>query len=299
MLISGFTFIRNGIELGYPYIESILSILPVCDELVIAVGDSNDKTRETITAINSPKIKIIDTVWDESLRQNGKILAQQTNIALDHISGKWALYLQCDEAIHESDLETIRNAAEKYLNDKEVEGFLFSYHHFWGGYKYAGVSRRWYRNEIRMIRNTGKIRSFRDAQGFRKYTSNAAYEQGEMGQMLKVKKINASIFHYGYARDPVSMKKKHDNFHRWWHDDNWLKKNNNTNRTFNYENYDLLKEFKGTHPAVMKERIAKQDWDFNYDPSSARVSLKEKLSSLAERLTGHRFGEYKNYKLIK
>ena len=32
MRVSGFTFIRNGTMLGYPFVESIRSALPLCDE---------------------------------------------------------------------------------------------------------------------------------------------------------------------------------------------------------------------------------------------------------------------------
>ena len=45
MKISGFTYVRNGIKLGYPFIPSILSLLPAVDELVVVVGDSGDESR--------------------------------------------------------------------------------------------------------------------------------------------------------------------------------------------------------------------------------------------------------------
>src|SRR5262245_42965220 len=130
MKISGFTFIRNGIKLTYPFTESIQSILPVCDEVIVAVGNSDDGTREAIANINSPRIKIIDTMWDESLRTGGKILAQQTDIALNAITGDWGFYLQGDEVVHESELKLIVEAAKYYLNDFRVDGLLFSYYHF-------------------------------------------------------------------------------------------------------------------------------------------------------------------------
>ena len=58
MKISGFTFIRNGTILGYPFIESINSILPICDEFIIAVGPSEDDTLVRLKNIKSKKIKI-------------------------------------------------------------------------------------------------------------------------------------------------------------------------------------------------------------------------------------------------
>jgi len=107
MKISGFSYVRNGFEYGYPFIEAIQSVLPVCDEFVIAVGDSTDGTREAIAKLDPQKIKIIDTKWDMQLREGGKVFAQQANIALDNITGDWAFHIQADEVIHENDLQKI------------------------------------------------------------------------------------------------------------------------------------------------------------------------------------------------
>ncbi len=64
MMISGFTIVRNAVKFHYPIVESITSILPICDEFVVNVGDSDDGTLELIRSINSPKIRIIQTQWD-------------------------------------------------------------------------------------------------------------------------------------------------------------------------------------------------------------------------------------------
>ncbi|MGH2566706.1 MAG: glycosyltransferase, partial [Bacteroidota bacterium] len=165
MKISGFSFVRNAVQYDYPFLEAIQSILSLCDEFIIAVGKSEDDTFEQLRSLNSPKIKIIETVWDESLRAGGAILAQQTNVALDHVSGDWAFYMQADEVVHEKDLSTIRRAMEQHVTDKEVEGLLFSYKHFYGSYRHVGDSRRWYRREIRVIRPGIGVRSWGDAQG--------------------------------------------------------------------------------------------------------------------------------------
>jgi hypothetical protein len=62
MRVSCFTFIRNGTKLKYPFVESIRSALPLCDEFIVAVGDCQDDTRERVLAIADPRIRIIDTV---------------------------------------------------------------------------------------------------------------------------------------------------------------------------------------------------------------------------------------------
>ena len=50
MKISGFTFVRNATKLYLPVRESIISVLPLVDEFIIALGDCahDDKTLEEI-----------------------------------------------------------------------------------------------------------------------------------------------------------------------------------------------------------------------------------------------------------
>ena len=58
MKVSAFTFIKNGQILGYPFLESIQSILPIVDEFVVNVGESEDDTLALIKSIKSRKIRI-------------------------------------------------------------------------------------------------------------------------------------------------------------------------------------------------------------------------------------------------
>ena len=169
MFVSGFTFVRNAIKFDYPIVEAIMSILPVCDEVIVAVGNSDDDTLGLIKSIDSPKIKIIETVWDDTLREGGKVLAVETNKALAAVSkdADWCFYIQGDEVVHEQYLPAIHQAMDDNLHDRKVEGFLFKYLHFYGSYQYVADAQRWYRQEIRIIRNQKKITSYRDAQGFR------------------------------------------------------------------------------------------------------------------------------------
>ena len=74
--ISGFTFIRNGVELGFPFEESIRSLLPLVDEFVIAVGAGRDDTLARILRLNDRKIRIIETVWNERMAERGFVYAQ-------------------------------------------------------------------------------------------------------------------------------------------------------------------------------------------------------------------------------
>jgi hypothetical protein len=290
MKVTGFTIIRNAIKYDYPVVEAITSVLPVCDEFLVSVGNSEDGTLDLIKKINSPKIKIMESVWDDSLREGGKLLSIETNKAFDAIdkSADWCFYIQSDEVVHEKYLENIRKVMEQYKDDKSVEGLLFNYTHFYGNYNYVGNSRSWYRNEIRIIKNNKNIRSYKDAQGFRKAD----------GSKLNVKTIDASVYHYGWVKPPKAQQTKQENFHKMWHNDEWMKKNVAAVDEFDYSKINSLAEFAGTHPAVMKERITKQNWNFKYDPARINLSIKNKFLKFIENKTGWRPGEYKNYKVV-
>ncbi|MES2566022.1 MAG: glycosyltransferase family 2 protein [Bacteroidota bacterium] len=290
MKVTGFTIIRNAIKYDYPVVEAITSILPLCDEFIVAVGNSEDETLQLIKDINSPKIKIIETVWDDSLREGGQVLALETNKAFDAISKDtdWCFYIQSDECVHEKYLPSIKEAMMKFKDDKHVDGLLLNYVHFYGSYKYVGNSRRWYRKEIRIIKNDKSIRSYKDAQGFRK-TDNSK---------LNVKPINAEIYHYGWVKSPKAQQAKQENFHKMWHDDEWMKKNIAQVEEFDYSQIDSLEEFKGTHPQVFQNRVKIANWNFKFDASQIKLSVKDKFLLFIEKTIGWKVGEYKNYKIV-
>lgn len=256
---------------------------------MVCLGNSDDNTEDLIRSINDSRIRIVPSVWDNSLREGGKVLAVETNKAFDAVNpaAEWAIYLQADEVIHEDDYGAIRKGMHQYADNKNVEGLLFNYQHFYGSYSYTGDSRRWYRHEIRIIRNDKSIRSFRDAQGFRKND-----------RKLKVAAIPARIFHYGWVKNPVQQQEKQKSFHKLWHDDQWVKEKTKSQQ-YDYSEIDSLSPFNGSHPSVMKKRIAMKDWEFTYHPSDKKLTLKDKILKLAEKTTGYRFFEYKNYIRIR
>ncbi len=290
MIVSGFTFVRNAIKYDYPVVESIRSILPLCDEFIVAVGNSEDDTRNLVLSIGDPKIRIIDTVWDDSLREGGKVLAIETNKAFDAVSPEstWAFYLQADEVVHEKYLAAIRAAMETWESEPKVEGLVFNYTHFWGSYQYIGDSRRWYRHEVRIIRNDKLIRSYLDAQGFRKG-----------GRKLAVAPVDAFIYHYGWVKPPQAQQAKQQTFNRYWHTDKWIEKTISKSETYDYSGNDFLSRFTGVHPKVIRERVHNQDWEFTPAPTANSHSLKDSILHYIEKKTGWRVGEYRNYRLLR
>lgn len=289
MKISGFTIIRNAVINDYPIVEAIKSILPVVDEMIILVGNSDDDTLGLMQSIGDPKIKIHHSVWDPNLRSGGSVLAVETNKAFQLIdpASDWAFYIQGDEAVHEKYHETIRNACLQYKDDKRVQGLVFKYLHFYGTYDYVGDSRKWYDHEVRVIRNDKSISSYKDAQGFR------------IGkQKLWVKPIDAYVYHYGWVKSPEQMMKKMKNFSKLWHSDKVLEDLMKEPDFWNYDEFDSLQKFTGTHPQVMLDRIARQNWKTDLDISKKKFSFKDKLLYYFEKKTGIRLFDFRNYRII-
>ncbi|PWT71596.1 MAG: glycosyl transferase [Bacteroidetes bacterium] len=291
MKTSGFTFIRNAVRFDYPITESIRSILPLCDEVIVSVGNSDDGTLQLIESINSPKIRIFHSVWDDSLREGGKVLAAETDKALNHVASDsdWCFYIQGDEVIHEKYYPAIISAMEKWRDTPEVEGLLFKYLHFYGSYDYVGDSRKWYDHEIRIIRNDRSIHSYRDAQGFRKN-----------GRKLKVKPVDAFVYHYGWVKHPSYQFQKINNFVRLWDasDESSSKIPTQQAAQFDYGEIDSLERFKGEHPNVMQERVNKKNWSFDFDISRKKFSLSDRILYWIEKKTGKRLFNYENYEKI-
>ena len=291
MKVSGFSFIKDALIYDYPVVEAITSILPICDEVVVAVGKSKDDTLELIRRIDPVKIKIVETVWDESLREGGRVLALETDKAFAHIAkdSDWAFYIQGDEVVHEKYLDPIYKSMLQYKEAKEVDGLLFNYLHFYGSYDYVGASSKWYQHEIRIVRNDPAIYSYQDAQGFRKGTN----------EKLWVKPIDACIYHYGWVKEPAAMQRKQENFHKYWHDDQWLEEHVIKAHEFDYLHHvKELKRFQGDHPTVMKKRIEQKNWKFDYDISINRKTLKDRMKYFLKKYLGLDFS-YRNYQLRK
>jgi hypothetical protein len=290
MKVTGFTFIRNAIKLDYPVEESIRSILPLCDDFVIVVGNSDDNTMDLIKAIDEKKIRIIESIWDETpeMRKGGKILAVETDKAFREVpaDSDWAFYIQGDEVIHEKYHAEILSSMNKWKDNEAVDGLLFHYLHFYGSYDYIGSSPRWYNNEIRIIKNNKKIYSYRDAQGFRK----------DDNLKLNVKPVDAYVYHYGWVKEPSVMMKKLINASSFYDGVKWLRVNDH-NESFDYSNVDSLKLFTGSHPAVMIERIRKKNWTFDYDISFNKLSFRYRAKIFLKKYAGIN-SFYQNYNVI-
>lgn len=306
---------RNTSKLYYPFVESILSVLPVVDEFVVALGkgDSDDQTEAQLRAVTSDKLKIIHTEWDVARYPKGMVYAQQTDLAKQACTGDWLLYLQSDELIHERYHEVLTNVCSLYLEDVKTEGFLFRYKHFWGDYEHFVESHAWYPAEIRLIRNLPDIHSFGDAQSFRSFKAfdGLNYRDKINSRPLRVRKIDAEIYHYGWVRPPSMMQQKTVVMDGAYHDADEVKRRHaQRSSDFDYGNMNDYSVFKDTHPQVLKDFINRFNWkdrlhyEKNYKPARPPLKhekLKYKILSVIEQqcLGGRHLFGYRNWDIVE
>lgn len=251
MTVNGFTFIRNAVQYDFPIVEAITAVLPVVDEFVVNVGHSEDETLELIRSIRSQKIRIIETKWDENLRTDGKIFGMQQDIALSHCTGDWALLVQGDEVLHEEDYAEIQSAMERYLKQPEVLGLVFRMVHFEGDY--WSVDPWMYRKATRIVRNHCGVHSTTDCCDFITKDKGQMIKSGPHGRLIK-----ARMFHYGWVKDPKVLQQKLQ-YQMSRHEGEQMSIQEMTLKAAinsEYPTYDILKNYRGTHPQVMKSRIA-------------------------------------------
>jgi hypothetical protein len=291
MKVSGFTFLRNGQKLGYPFVASIRSILPVVDEFVIALGPCSDDTEKRIRDLGDPKIRIIPTTWNERIRSDysvkGYVYGQQKSIALFNCTGDWAFYLEADEVLHENDLPKIRGAMEKHLNDERVEALAFDYLHFYGNKNTIAWSPGWYRSEVRIIRNTIPA-----------WSSEALFfnvlESHKQSRYPRAAHTGATIYHYGWVRTEEQMNQRRAEVRKYWSDQPPAEKK--------FANVDpaTLRRFTGTHPQVIQPLLPEAEGIFQTNPNYRLTSREQKHRWMMwlEKRFGFRFNK-RHYRLVR
>ncbi len=254
MKVSAFTICRNAVSFDYPIIEVIQSALPIVDEFIVNVGQSEDGTRELIRSIGSDKVRILDSVWDDSMKKDGLLFSYETNKALARCTGDWALYLQADEVLHEADHDVIRRSLREHLGNPTVLGFTFRYHHFYGDYR--SLNPWFYHRAVRIIRNDGQVESCGDAVGFW-----LKADQGWMQSVHKdrIRPSGATMYHYGWVKQPRVLLDKFRYQVARHHGDNPGAEQARmlAQEVYEFEEYDIMKNFTGSHPAVMRERVSR------------------------------------------
>ena len=108
MKISGILTIKDNVYLGYPFLEAILSILPISDEFLVNDGGSGDGTLEYLKRLQKtfPKIVIYQTPWLKG--EYWEAIDETLNYLIKKAKGDWLFEAQGDEIWHEKDLIPLR-----------------------------------------------------------------------------------------------------------------------------------------------------------------------------------------------
>jgi hypothetical protein len=286
MKVSAFTFIKNGQILGYPFLQSIQSILPIVDEFIVNVGESEDNTLEMIRSIKDKKIRIIESKWNDIMQDRGYVYGQQKMISQFNCSGDWAFYIEGDEIYHEDDLNKIKKTMEMYLNDPNVEALVFDFNHFYGNANSLLDSPGWYRSEARIIKNS-----------IRSYAPDGLFwlvlDLNKKGRYPRAKRCGAICYHYGWVRTEEQMNLKSSKVQKYWGGEPLI---------VDYSQIDqsIIKEFKGSHPEVVKDWLPKNSELYAAD-ENYKLTLKQKKHRFMIKLENF-FGldlSKKHYKIVK
>ena len=290
MKVSGFTFLRNAEKFGYPFVASIRSLLPLVDEMVVALGPSDDGTEAALRGIGDPRIRILHTQWNEGIQSDysvkGFVYGQQKSIALFNCTGDWAFYLEGDEVLHEQDWPKIRQAMQKHLANRAVEALAFDYLHFYGNQNTYVWSPRWYRTETRILRNTIPA-----------WSSEALFfnvlEGHHRARYPRAAHTGATIYHYGWVRNEAQATLRKHATSKYW---------GGRPKAIDYSEVDplTLRPFLGTHPQAVQSWLAPAEGLFQANPDHrlTRRERKHRLMLKLEQWFGVRFSK-KHYRLIR
>jgi len=285
MKVSAFTFIKNGQLLGYPFIQSIKSILPIVDEFIINAGFGEDNTLDEIKKINDPKIRIIQSHWNDNMKDRGFVYGQQKMVAQYNCTGDWAFYIEGDEIYHENDLDRIYMSMKENLNNSDVEALIFDYYHFYGNGNSYLDSPGWYRAEARIIKNS-----------LRTYAPDGLFwvvlDSNKKGRYPRARHTGAKCYHYGWVRSEHQMNLKSEKVQKYW---------GGKAKKIDYSQMDqsIIKEFKGSHPKIIKDWLPNENEVFRADPNykPSKKQKKHRVMITIEKFFGLELSK-KHYKLV-
>lgn len=288
MKVSGFTLVRNAEILDFPVEASIRSILPVCDEVVVNVGNSDDRTLDIVRSIADPKIRILESEWD--LSRGEAVLRTETARAMRVCSHPWGVYIQADEVLHEAGVSGMLAAIRTADPDQRIEGLVVRYRHIFGTPDIEAVNRRWYRREVRVVRlDPGLgVAPYRDAQGFRVGTAQ---------RRVRARLVDAEMFHYGWLRSAAALRARGE-VDRYLYPGRWVPP---TEAAAVLRWFPGLRRFTGTHPAAAQRWVMAHAVDPERvvtPPFFAAEHLRFYASDFVERITGRRPFEFRNYTLV-
>lgn len=135
--ISAYTKLRNGVSMGYPFVESITSMSHFADEIVVVDNGSTDGTKARLEelATEIDKIKLIhqDDVPDETQKRFGIVQdGEQKAFARSKCSGDVLFQFDCDEVIDETDSDKVINCCHYVAQANSDRAYCLPIVEYWG-----------------------------------------------------------------------------------------------------------------------------------------------------------------------
>ena len=265
-----YQFVRNATKFDYPFEESILSAIPIADQIVLCECYSEDDTYERVLDLQKrfpEKIKVIQHPWITHYSE----LSLIGNYCIPYLNTDWHMQLQADEVFHERDYNSIRNIVDNSLD--KFTAFFVNYFHFLGNYE----------TEFDFIYKRA-LRLARKGHGW--WLSGDACELS-FGNRKGVTESTITLYHYGKVKDAKKGYAKEVDFQSYYTDIGFPdpKMKEMKDKLGEYCDYVYLfeeaikkgevRKFTGTHPQVMEKRIKEfKDGGFEQFLSKMKEGLK-------------------------
>ena len=198
MLLSIYTFVKDGLFYDYHVVDMLKHHLPLADEIIVNEGYSSDGTFEAISGID-PKIKIFRTPWG-----SGKDFSWFTkfkNEARKKCSGDWCILLDCDEFIPEWDFAGLR----EYLQSAAELMIPVRLLNFYANYKvyHAHPAKvNWPEKKMIIHRNLPNVEVWGDGANVRLENTPFDFEHSPRW---------FDVHHFGTVRKPARLRQKWKN----------------------------------------------------------------------------------------
>lgn len=268
MNLSVIMVIKNGIENGYTFLESIRSVVDVADEFLISDGYSTDGTYDYLMAAADrfKNIHLYRDHWNPS--GHGEAIAVMTNRIKARAKGDWIYNIQADEVIHESFLPKLIYLTRQKTPD--YRSFAVEFLHFVGDFRHVETNPG-YRFAVRLVPNSDRIHVMGDGWTF----------EGDIHPVGFIQE--PPLFHFGwvYARNNI-FKRKHQAEYIYQDEESYQKDHEFCRQIEGEIDKDVdavlgwqrkmlasrkIRRYRGEYPRVTSHLLGKGNVTYHPDPS--------------------------------
>jgi Glycosyl transferase family 2 len=196
MLLSIYTYVKNGLFNDLHILDMLKHHLPLADEIVVNEGYSTDGTYELIDGLD-PKIRVNRTVW-EKRQDSFSWYITAKNAARLQCKSQWCLHLDADEFVPEWEFEKMR----EYIATAKEDLIPLRFVNFYGNYKVYHASPEtvsWPARKMILHRNLPTIEFWGDGANIRLNGQPLNWECSPM---------QFTCHHFGTVRHPARLRQK-------------------------------------------------------------------------------------------